>query len=115
MRVVAIPSVIDTIGRVGTDGDAFTGAETVLSCLYDLSPELYGLPAFQDKVGGEVVVIEPWRVKGNVVPGIGRGSKALGIPTANMPPACWDTAQVERQLTVRPSSDIFHSPFFFPP
>ena len=58
--------------------------------LYDFKPEAYGFAPFDDVVGGEVVKVEPWRIKGEVVRGIGRGSKSLGIPTANLPPAAWD-------------------------
>ena len=39
---------------------------------------------------GGVVPVVPWRVKGAVVRGFGRGSKTLGIPTANLPPEAWD-------------------------
>ena len=47
--------------------------------LYDFKPEAYGFAPFDDVGGGEVVKVEPWRIKGEVVRGIGRGSKSLGI------------------------------------
>lgn len=56
----------------------------MLPSLLDFKPEQYGLPAFQDMING-VVPLEPvWRLKGKVVKGFGRGSKELGIPTANL-------------------------------
>ena len=47
---------------------------------------------------GEVVPLDkPWRAKGIVVKGFGRGSKTLGIPTANLSPDAWDQARTERE------------------
>jgi len=86
MPVVAVPSVLD-VGRL--DKSNFSASNVVLSCLLDFRPENFGLPPFDDFIG-EVVPIEPWRVKGPVVKGFGRGSKLLGIPTANLPPSSWD-------------------------
>ena len=43
--------------------------------LLDFRPEAYGLPAFQDRVAGAVPLEPPWRIKGTVVKGFGRGSK----------------------------------------
>lgn len=60
------------------------GCCSVLPSLLDFKPEQYGLPAFEDMISG-VVPLEPvWRLKGKVVKGFGRGSKELGIPTANL-------------------------------
>jgi len=60
------------------------GCCSVLPSLLDFKPEQYGLPAFEDMING-VVPLEPvWRLKGKVVKGFGRGSKELGIPTANL-------------------------------
>lgn len=57
----------------------------MLASLYDFAPEEYGLPAFEDRICGELVPVEPpWTLKGTVVKGFGRGSKELGIPTANL-------------------------------
>ena len=66
-------------------------------------PEQYGLPAFDDLING-VVPLEPvWRLKGKVVKGFGRGSKELGIPTANLDAA---------SLQVRPvGHGLVHFPF----
>lgn len=56
----------------------------MLPSLLDFKPEQYGLPAFEDMISG-VVPLEPvWKLKGKVVKGFGRGSKELGIPTANL-------------------------------
>ena len=60
------------------------GCCSVLPSLLDFKPEQYGLPAFEDMISG-VVPLEPvWKLKGKVVKGFGRGSKELGIPTANL-------------------------------
>lgn len=56
----------------------------MLPSLLDFKPEQYGLPAFEDLIRG-VIPLEPvWKLKGKVVKGFGRGSKELGIPTANL-------------------------------
>ena len=56
----------------------------MLPSLLDFKPEQYGLPPFEDMISG-VVPLEPvWKLKGKVVKGFGRGSKELGIPTANL-------------------------------
>lgn len=56
----------------------------MLPSLLDFKPEQYGLPPFEDLISG-VVPLEPiWKLKGKVVKGFGRGSKELGIPTANL-------------------------------
>ena len=47
----------------------------LLKTLLDLKPEAYGLPAFEDYVHGTVPLEEPWRIKGPVVKGFGRGSR----------------------------------------
>lgn len=60
------------------------GCCSVLPSLLDFKPEQYGLPAFEDMISN-VVPLEPvWKLKGKVVKGFGRGSKELGIPTANL-------------------------------
>ena len=63
-----------------------------LALLFFFSPPAaqLSLPAFRDVVGEVVPVVPPWRVRGTVVQGLGRGSKSLGIPTANLPPGAWD-------------------------
>jgi len=63
-----------------------------LALLFFFSPPAaqLSLPAFRDVVGEVVPVVPPWRVRGTVVQGFGRGSKSLGIPTANLPPGAWD-------------------------
>ena len=61
------------------------GCCAMLASLYDFAPEEYGLPPFEDRICGELVPVEqPWTLKGTVVKGFGRGSKELGIPTANL-------------------------------
>ena len=62
-----------------------SGCCAVLPSLLDFRPEQYGLPPFEDAICGEVVPIQPaWRIRGTVVKGFGRGSRELGIPTANL-------------------------------
>ena len=64
------------------------GCCEVLPSLFDFRPERYGLPAFEDLIRtahGNVIAVEPhWAIRGTVVKGFGRGSKELGIPTANL-------------------------------
>ena len=52
------------------------GVVEVLPSLLDFRPAAFGLPEFEDQVGGAVVLHPPWRIKGTVVKGFGRGSKA---------------------------------------
>ena len=56
----------------------------MLPSLLDFKPEQYGLPGFEDMISGVVPVEPVWKLKGKVVKGFGRGSKELGIPTANL-------------------------------
>eukprot|EP01025_Chloroclados_australasicus_P018339 TRINITY_DN19560_c0_g1_i2.p3 TRINITY_DN19560_c0_g1~~TRINITY_DN19560_c0_g1_i2.p3 ORF type:complete len:255 (+),score=38.00 TRINITY_DN19560_c0_g1_i2:448-1212(+) len=67
----------------------------ILSSLLDFRPELFGLPEFTDYVSQSVPLIPVWKIKGKVVEGFGRGSKQLGIPTANL-----DRESVQQQLNV---------------
>ena len=60
------------------------GMVEILKSLLDFKPESYGLPGFEDTVLGVVPLHPNWRFKGRVVRGFGRGSKELGIPTANI-------------------------------
>ena len=53
-----------------------TGVVEVLPSLLDFRPAAFGLPEFEDQVAGAVVLHPPWRIKGTVVKGFGRGSKA---------------------------------------
>eukprot|EP00250_Pteridium_aquilinum_P020769 c2493_g1_i1 orf=116-1414(+) len=79
MQVVAVPSLLKKDA-----GDQYNSANLVLSSLLDFKPEVWGLPCFQDWVC-DALPIEPWYVGGPVIKGFGRGSKVLGIPTANLP------------------------------
>ncbi|EEF37699.1 riboflavin kinase/fmn adenylyltransferase, putative [Ricinus communis] len=76
MEVVAVPSI-------PKQSHLYTAADEVINSLLDLQPEKWGLPAFEDWVEGTLPV-EPWHIGGPVVKGFGRGSKVLGIPTANL-------------------------------
>ncbi|KAL0305817.1 UNVERIFIED_CONTAM: Bifunctional riboflavin kinase/FMN phosphatase [Sesamum radiatum] len=76
MEVVAVPSL-------PKQTHIFTSADEVINSLLDLQPEKWGLPAFEDWIEG-TLPIEPWYIGGPVIKGFGRGSKVLGIPTANL-------------------------------
>ncbi|XP_057764716.1 bifunctional riboflavin kinase/FMN phosphatase-like isoform X1 [Salvia miltiorrhiza] len=76
MEVVAVPSL-------PKQSHIFTSADEVINSLLDLRPEKWGLPAFEDWVEA-TLPIEPWYIGGPVIKGYGRGSKVLGIPTANL-------------------------------
>ncbi|GLU23095.1 hypothetical protein SLE2022_391270 [Rubroshorea leprosula] len=76
MEVVVVPSVLKQT-------HLFTAADEVINSLLDLQPEKWGLPPFQDWVEG-TLPIEPWYIGGPIIKGFGRGSKLLGIPTANL-------------------------------
>ena len=75
-QVLAVPSLADR--------SAYAGPRTVvLNSLLDVQPERWGLPPFSDFVAG-ALPLSPMRLRGPVVRGFGRGSKLLGIPTANL-------------------------------
>lgn len=76
MKVVAVPSL-------PKQSHLYTSADVVINSLFDLQPEQWGLPPFEDWIEG-TLPIEPWQIGGPVVKGFGRGSKVLGIPTANL-------------------------------
>lgn len=76
MEVVAVPSV-------PKQGHLYTSADEVINSLLDIRPEKWGLPPFEDWIEG-TLPIEPWYIGGPVIKGFGRGSKVLGIPTANL-------------------------------
>lgn len=77
MEVVAVPSLPKQAGR-------YSSADEVINSLLDLRPEKWGLPPFKDWIE-DTLSIEPWYIGGPVIKGFGRGSKVLGIPTANLP------------------------------
>ncbi|KAJ8504824.1 hypothetical protein OPV22_005710 [Ensete ventricosum] len=77
MEVVAVPSLPKQAGL-------YSSADEVINSLLDLHPEKWGLPPFEDWIEG-TLPIEPWYIGGPVIKGFGRGSKVLGIPTANLP------------------------------
>ncbi|PSS24689.1 Riboflavin kinase [Actinidia chinensis var. chinensis] len=76
MEVVAVPSV-------PKQSHLYTSADEVINSLLDLRPEKWGLPPFEDWIDS-TLPIEPWHIGGPVSKGFGRGSKVLGIPTANL-------------------------------
>nr|XP_029123026.1 bifunctional riboflavin kinase/FMN phosphatase isoform X3 [Elaeis guineensis] len=77
MKVVAVPSL-------PKQASSFGSADEVVNSFLDLHPEKWGLPPFEDWIEG-TLPIEPWYIGGPVIKGFGRGSKVLGIPTANLP------------------------------
>ncbi|XP_047308399.1 bifunctional riboflavin kinase/FMN phosphatase-like [Impatiens glandulifera] len=76
MEVVVVPSL-------PKQTHLFTAADELINSLLDLRPEKWGLPPFKDWVEG-TLPLEPWHLRGPVIKGYGRGSKVLGIPTANL-------------------------------
>ncbi|XP_019163161.1 PREDICTED: bifunctional riboflavin kinase/FMN phosphatase-like [Ipomoea nil] len=94
MEVVAVPSL-------PKQSHLYTSASEVINSLLDLHPEKWGIPAFQDWVEG-TLPIENWHIGGPVVRGFGRGSKVLGIPTANL-----STTGYSDLLTEYPSGVYF--------
>ncbi|KAK1375252.1 Riboflavin kinase [Heracleum sosnowskyi] len=76
MKVVAVPSL-------QKQSHLYTAADEAINSLLDLQPEKWGLPPFQDWIES-TLPIEPWYIGGPVIKGFGRGSKVLGIPTANI-------------------------------
>lgn len=61
------------------------GVVEVLPSLLDFRPETYGLPPFQDRVSGALVLDPVWRMKGTVVKGFGRGSKVRFCHSSPLP------------------------------
>eukprot|EP00892_Ulva_mutabilis_P000274 jgi/Ulvmu1/10247/UM060_0048.1 len=81
MAVVAIPSTVDK--------QAYADCPcTFLPSLLQFDPPAFGLPPFGDHIEGTVPLDVVWRLKGPVVKGFGRGSRELGIPTANLSEEC---------------------------
>ena len=89
MRCVAVPSIPKKRETL------YAAADDVVHSLYDLDLERYGLPRFDDwipspcpvlrEAGESALPLKPVvRMRGPVVRGFGRGSKQLGIPTANL-------------------------------
>ena len=80
-HVVAVPSIHLPPSELAQ----FAGERTrVLRSLLDFDPAPFGIPAFSDWVCRSLPLPAPLRLKGEVVRGFGRGSKVLGIPTANL-------------------------------
>jgi hypothetical protein len=57
------------------------GCCQVLASLLDFQPQDFGLPPFTDQVAGTVRLDPVWRLRGTVVRGFGRGSKAIPEPS----------------------------------
>ncbi|KAL8107885.1 bifunctional riboflavin kinase/FMN phosphatase-like [Apium graveolens] len=94
MEVVAVPSL-------PKQSHLYTSADEVINSLLDLRPEKWGLPPFQDWLES-TLPIEPWYIGGPVIKGFGRGSKVLGIPTANISAKNYST-----ELSEHPSGVYF--------
>lgn len=79
MQVAYIPSIPGT--------NIFSPSNvTTLTTLLEFSPETYGLTPFDDAISHCIPLSLDgvWKISGHVVKGFGRGSKQLGIPTANV-------------------------------
>ncbi|CAI7896665.1 unnamed protein product, partial [Closterium sp. NIES-53] len=79
MWVLAVPSLPNKAAR-----PLYSAAHQLLPSLLDFQPQHWGLPPFSDWLHRSLP-ITPWYIKGPVIKGFGRGSKVLGIPTANLP------------------------------
>jgi len=75
--VLAVPSLLDKAAYVGE-------RTTILPTLLLVQPQDWGLPPLQDWVHRSLPLTPIMRLRGPVVRGFGRGSKLLGIPTANL-------------------------------
>lgn len=87
MRVVVVPSLPDAHDGLAVlpPNNHGPGVVELLPSLLAWQPVGYGLPPFADVIGGVVIpVTPPIRLRGPVVRGFGRGSRDLGIPTANL-------------------------------
>lgn len=86
MRVVAVPSLLDKTDFPDPDLSCKIGVTEILPSLLAFDPTRYSLPPFCDLVGGLIPLEQQAliRIRGLVVKGFGRGSKELGIPTANV-------------------------------
>lgn len=92
MQVVVVPSMVgaqeDEFKGEGNgqaaDGSKGGGVSEVLPSLLAWDPTRYGLPAFKDLIESVIPLNPAFYIKGKVVKGFGRGSKELGIPTANV-------------------------------
>lgn len=80
MHVVAVPSLPRKSARL-----LYSSAHQTLASLLDFNPEQWGMQPFGDWLSSSLP-LPPWYIHGPVVKGFGRGSKELGIPTANLPP-----------------------------
>ncbi|XAR53670.1 Riboflavin kinase [Bertholletia excelsa] len=92
MNVVAVPSL-------PKQSHLYTSADEVINSLFDLRLEKWGLPPFEDWIES-TLPIEPWYMGGPVIKGFGRGSKMLGIPTANLSPKGYLTVLSENPTGV---------------
>lgn len=94
MICIIVPSMTDkSCYPTPTTNDEGCVAAMIPSLL-DFNPLHFpGLPLFQDTICSTIPLQPEWRIKGTVVKGFGRGSKQLGIPTANL-----DAASLSRAL-----------------
>ncbi|KAK2077510.1 hypothetical protein QBZ16_004355 [Prototheca wickerhamii] len=94
MHVVVVPSAV---------GESAAGCFKGLHCprlhtlpsLLAFKPETFGLAPFGDIIGSTIPVDPAWRIRGTVVKGFGRGSRELGIPTANLDDASLKSSLAE--------------------
>jgi riboflavin kinase len=89
MVVLAVPSLPKKKHRL-----LYEAADKIAASLLDFRPEEFGLPPFDDYICGALPV-EPWYLGGPVIKGFGRGSKVLGIPTANLPTSSFQDKMAE--------------------
>lgn len=87
MKVVYVPSLPGSMDTSElTKGIPSPPRIEQHTTLLEFSPEAYGLTPFDDAISEciPLTVDGVWKISGHVVKGFGRGSKQLGIPTANI-------------------------------
>lgn len=75
MRVVVVPSMVDTTAYPQPQQDAAVGVVQLLPSLLEFEPATYGVSPFLDLIQGVIPTDEVFHIKGTVVKGFGRGSK----------------------------------------
>ncbi|MEW5305405.1 MAG: hypothetical protein WDW38_011321 [Sanguina aurantia] len=84
MRVAVVPSMLELSDYPPADASCSVGVSCILPSLLAFQPQFWGLPPFSDLVHDIIPLDSIIRIRGPVVRGFGRGSKQLGIPTANV-------------------------------
>jgi hypothetical protein len=79
-----------------------SGCVEVLRSLLDFCPDTYGMPSFDDTICGIIPLHPVWELNGKVIKGFGRGSRELGIPTANLDTIALQVPDLQSKMKARP-------------